>query len=158
MDRWDKNWSQVYYFTSNGEKRLFLTSHYWIRWTAHSQRPFRRRKIIRLLDMLRLKPKDLAVPALKLTVQNHTNIFCNGFSSVSTAEHGPPKIVLVLESTAARVPILSFSNEQGVFLSRTVEKLVNCWLDNINPTSPWASAPLSVPKPRLTKFHFSTDL
>lgn len=44
------------------------------------------------------------------------------------------------------------------FLTNTVTTLVECGTAYENPTSPWASAPLLVPKPGPTKFRFTTDL
>ena len=52
----------------------------------------------------------------------------------------------------------NYSQDQREFLSETVDKLVRHGMAYSNPTSPWACAPLLVPKPGPARYRFTVDL
>lgn len=95
---------------------------------------------------------------LKTLVLKNTDVFRVGFSSGPPAQFKPMKIELVPNAKPVRVRLRNYTQEQRLFLSETVKKLVDCGMAYENPTSPWASAPLLVAKPGPAKFRFTTDL
>lgn len=57
-----------------------------------------------------------------------------------------------------KVRIRNNSAEQRLPLETFVVDLIRNGIVHFNPTSPWSSAPLLVPKPRPTKFRFTVEL
>lgn len=96
--------------------------------------------------------------SLRKLVWSHSNIFRISLSSSPFAEVPPLKIDLVPDARPTRVRLCNYSREQCNFLSSMVEDLVANGLAYSNPSSPWALAPLLVPKPSPAKFRFTVDL
>lgn len=101
---------------------------------------------------------DDNVPQLKKIVNDHMDIFRTSFSSGPPANIEPLQIDVAPDATPVRVRLRKYSQAQREFLSRTVAKLVECDMAYPNPTSPWACAPLLVPKPGQDEFRFTVDL
>lgn len=98
------------------------------------------------------------LPQLQELVLDHADLFRTSFSSGPPADIPPLKVDLVPDARPVRVRLRNYSQEQREFLSNMVNKLVENGLAYPNPTSPWASAPLLVPKPGPAKFRFTVDL
>lgn len=95
---------------------------------------------------------------LRRIIFDRKDIFRVSFSSGPPAKVEPLKIDLVSDARPVRVKLRNYSQDQRNFLSNFVEKLVNAGMAYPNPTSPWASAPLLVPKPGPAAFRFTVDL
>jgi transposase InsO family protein len=95
---------------------------------------------------------------LKAIVDNHVDIFRTTFSSGPPAKLKPLKIQLTPDARPTRVKLRNYSKEQQEFLSKFVATLIATGMAYSNPTSPWACAPLLVPKPGAAKFRFTVDL
>lgn len=77
---------------------------------------------------------------------------------------GPPAKVklsensLVPDASPMKVRIRNSFQAQLSFLSRFVDRLVTAYMAYFNPSSPWACAPLLVPKNCPDEFCFTIDL
>lgn len=94
---------------------------------------------------------------LESLVWDHSEAFRTGFSS-SPAKVEPLRIALNPDAKPVRVKLRNYSAEQREFMSRLVDDLMKHKLIYPNPTSPWASAPLIVPKPGPARWRFTVDL
>ena len=106
---------------------------------------------------------DNGFPVDKLTelqkiVSDYIDIFRVTFSSGPPADFPPLRIDLHPTAKPIRVRLRNYSQAQRDFLATTVANLVKHDLAYANPTSPWASAPLLVPKPGPDGFRFTVDL
>lgn len=95
---------------------------------------------------------------LKSGVSDHMEIFCRFFFSGPPADIKHLEKSLVPNATPVRVRLRNYFQAQREFLSRTVSKLMECEMVYANPSSPWACAPLLVPKPGCDEFRFTVDL
>lgn len=77
----------------------------------------------------------------------HLDVFRTTFSSGPAANIPPLKIDLVHDAKPVRVRLRNYSQTQKEFLAEFVNKLLDAGMVFPNPSSPWASAPLLVPKP-----------
>lgn len=102
-------------------------------------------------------PND-KLPELRKNISDHTDIFRVSFSSGPPAQVPLLKIDLAPNATPVRVRLRNYSQEQRNFMPKMVSNLVKCSMVYLNPTSPWASAPLLVPKLGPAKFRFTVDL
>lgn len=97
-------------------------------------------------------------PLLSKIAYDHLDVFRTTFSSSPSATVSPLKIELVSYAKPQRVCPRNYSQEQRTFLSNFVSNLVKNGMAYANPSSPWACAPLLVPKPGPDKFWFTVDL
>lgn len=67
-------------------------------------------------------------------------------------------IELTPDAQPVRVRFCNYAQEMREFMKTFVSNLVRCGMAYFNPTSPFACAPLLVPKPGPAKFRFTVDL
>ena len=96
--------------------------------------------------------------AMKKVVYDHVDIFRTTFSSGPPAKFPPLKIELTADAKPVKVRLRKYSQPQHAFMQKLVKKLISCGMAYYNPTSPWACAPLIVPKPGSVEFRFTVDL
>eukprot|EP00178_Gracilaria_changii_P000257 TRINITY_DN1027_c0_g1_i1.p2 TRINITY_DN1027_c0_g1~~TRINITY_DN1027_c0_g1_i1.p2 ORF type:complete len:1106 (+),score=114.18 TRINITY_DN1027_c0_g1_i1:5972-9289(+) len=96
--------------------------------------------------------------ALHEIVHKHINIFRTSLSSGPPANVTPLKIALTPDARPTRVRLRKYSQDQRAFLQKFVSELIRAGMVYPNPSSPWASAPLIVPKPGPARFRFTVDL
>jgi len=96
--------------------------------------------------------------AMKKVVYDHVDIFRTTFSSGPPAKFPPLKIELTADAKPVKVRLRKYSQPQRAFMQKLVKKLISCGMAYYNPTSPWACAPLIVPKPGSVEFRFTVDL
>ena len=109
------------------------------------------------------KSVDNGFPMEKLStltrlVNDHIDIFRVSFSSGPPAKFPPLKIDLQPDAKPVRVRLRNYSQAQRDFLSKCVANLVKHNMAYSNPSSPWACAPLLVPKTGPEGFRFTVDL
>lgn len=95
---------------------------------------------------------------LRIIVESHQNVFRTGLSAGPPVKIPPLKIDLVSDARPARVKLRKYSQDQREILGKLCKKLIQCGMIYSNPSSPWACAPLLVPKPGPSLFRFTTDL
>ena len=119
--------------------------------------------IEKALEVMKQSAADAGLPVdsqeeLNQIVDDHKNIFRIGFSSGPPARFPPLKVDLTSDAKPVKVRLRNYSQEQREFLSGFVKKLIDHGMAYANPTSPWACAPLLVPKSGPSKFRFTVDL
>lgn len=95
---------------------------------------------------------------LSTIVNEHLNIVRTSLSAGPPADFPPLKIELTPDAKPVHVRLRKYSKEQREFLDKFVDSLVKYGMTYPNPTSPWACAPLLVPKPGPAKYRFTVDL
>lgn len=95
---------------------------------------------------------------LEKLVYRYIDIFRIGLSSGPPARLPAMKISVTPEAKPVKERLRNYSQEQRKFLADFVSSLVSKGMDYRNPTCPWASAPLLVPRTGPAKFRFTVDL
>lgn len=95
---------------------------------------------------------------LTTIVKDRINVFRVSLSAGPPVNVPPLKIDLVADAKPVRVRLRNYSQDQRLFLAQTLQKLIDCGMVYSNPTSPWACAPLLVPKSGPSKYRFTIDL
>lgn len=98
------------------------------------------------------------LPKLCHVVNKNINAFCSSFYSGPPASFPPLKIELQKDAKPVHVHLRNYSPDQRDFLPKTVSTFAHHCMAYTNPSSPWASTPLLVPKPGLEGFRFTVDL
>jgi len=95
---------------------------------------------------------------LQKMVMDNVDIFRVGLSSGPAADITPLKIDLTADAKPIRVKLRNYSRDQRDFLNDFVGNLERKGMVYPNPSSPWACAPLLVPKDAPSRFRFTVDL
>lgn len=91
-------------------------------------------------------------------VNERTDVICNAFSAGPAAKNPPLKVHLMLNADTVKARLHYYSRDQRDFLKQLVATLVRDNMAYANPTSPWACAPLLVPKPGPeVRYRFTVD-
>lgn len=115
--------------------------------------------LIRMMDTASKNGlSEIETEELSKIVNEHKNIFRVSFSSGPPANVEPLRIELVNDAKPVRVRLRNYTQEQREFLADLTKRLIDSNMVFSNPTSPWACAPLLVPKPGPAKFRFTVDL
>ena len=95
---------------------------------------------------------------LRRLTYSFIDIFRTAISATAPANLPPLKVELTPDAKPVRVRLRNYSPPQRQFLKEFVSKLIQAGMVYSNPTSPWAAAPVIVPKPNTTTFRFTVDL
>ena len=96
--------------------------------------------------------------ALEELMEEQADVFRTTFSTGPPASKHPLKISLTPNDEPVKVRPRNYSREKREVLSDLVENMAREGMAFSDPTSPWAYAPLVVPKPGPARYRFTIDV